>query len=72
MTHEINLSPGSAIYIAKKKSRSENGRYAHNVRPGDTMHSISQKYGIRLKKLIKMNAMKEGEIPTANQVIRLQ
>ncbi|MBO7213391.1 MAG: LysM peptidoglycan-binding domain-containing protein, partial [Rikenellaceae bacterium] len=72
MTQEINLNPGSAIYIAKKKNRSENGRYAHNVRSGDTMHSISQKYGIRLKKLLKMNAMKEGEIPSANQIIRLQ
>ncbi len=72
MTQEIALKPGSAIYIAKKKNRSENGRYAHNVRPGDTMHSISQKYGIRLKKLVKMNAMQEGEMPSLNRVVRLQ
>jgi LysM repeat protein len=72
MTQEIALKPGSAIYIAKKKNRSGNGRYAHNVRPGDTMHSISQKYGIRLKKLVKMNAMQEGEMPSLNRVVRLQ
>ena len=72
MKQEIELQPGSAIYIAKKKSRSENGHYAHNVRQGDTMHSISQKYGIRLKKLLKINSMQEWEDATINQVVRLQ
>ena len=42
------------------------------VRDGDSMHGISQKYGIRLKNLYKMNR-KDGEyIPEVGDRLRLR
>jgi hemagglutinin len=42
------------------------------VKDGDSMHAISQKYGIRLKNLYKMNR-KDGEyIPEVGDRLRLR
>lgn len=53
------LSEGDIVYLKKKRSKapkSYKGRL-HYVRPGESMYSISQLYGIRLKDLYKMNGL---------------
>jgi len=42
------------------------------VGPGETMHYISQMYGIKLKPLYKLNRMKIGEQPQTEQIIHLR
>ncbi len=54
-TKDRALTEGEAVYLKNKARRSENGKVLHIVTSGDTMHSISQKYGIRLKRLSAMN-----------------
>ncbi|MBR1556637.1 MAG: glucosaminidase domain-containing protein [Prevotella sp.] len=51
------LDEGEIIWLKKKQSKAPKdykGRL-HYVRSGESMYSISQKYGIRLKSLYKMN-----------------
>ena len=51
------LDEGEIIWLKKKQSKApkdDKGRL-HYVRSGESMYSISQKYGIRLKSLYKMN-----------------
>ena len=51
------LEEGEIIWLKKKQSKAPKdykGR-RHYVREGESMYSIAQKYGIRLKKLYKMN-----------------
>ena len=54
------LTEGEIIWLKKKQKRAPEdykGRL-HYVRRGDSMYSIAQKYGIRLKSLYKMNHLK--------------
>ncbi len=51
------LEEGEVVWLEKKarKAPKEYKGYIHRVAPGESMYSISQKYGIRLKYLYKMN-----------------
>lgn len=52
------IAAGTIIYIEKKKNRNKAGLYS--VMEGDTPYSVSQKTGIRLKSLCKMNGLARG------------
>ncbi len=54
--HDI-LQEGDIIYLKKKKRKApkEFKNIPHIVKPGESMYSIAQKYGIRLERLYKMN-----------------
>ncbi|MCF8233233.1 MAG: glucosaminidase domain-containing protein [Bacteroidales bacterium] len=53
------LKPGQMVYLQKKKRKSKEYEY-HLVEKGETMYSISQRYGIKLKRLYKMNDLDEN------------
>ncbi len=54
------LQPGDIIYLEKKRKKAGKSFKGQliTVEPGDSYHSIAQKYGIRLKYLYKMNGLK--------------
>lgn len=54
------LKIGEVIYIQKKKRKAEKKYKYHIVEKGETMHSISQDFGIRLSRLYKMNNLPKG------------
>ena len=60
------------VYIQRKKRRAPRGKLTHIVETGETMHYISQMYGIRLKPLYSRNRMKYGEQPEAGQELNLR
>ena len=64
------ITTGQNIFFRPKKKYGYNKTY--NVVEGDTMYLISQKAGIKLKKLYRRNRMKIGEKPTVNTVLYLQ
>jgi LysM repeat protein len=67
------LKPGDIIYLDKKHRRADKEHIVHVVRGGESMYSISQKYGIRLKNLYKMNKMKpEDPSPKVGDILRLR
>ena len=69
---EYTLEAGDIIYLKKKNKKAQKPYTVHIVRDGDSMHSISQKYGIRLKNLYKMNR-KDGEyVPEVGDRLRLR
>lgn len=53
------LSAGDVVYLKKKRDKAEKvfKRKPHTVKAGESMYSISQKYGIRLKSLYKLNKL---------------
>jgi LysM repeat protein len=63
---------GQMLYLEPKRDKAETGIEFHTVAVGETMYFISQKYGIKLKKLLEMNRMTEGNEPAAGQKIWLQ
>jgi LysM repeat protein len=52
---EYNRKAGDIIYLEKKNNKATKEYRFHTTANGESLYSISQKYGIKLKKLYKMN-----------------
>jgi len=63
---------GQILYLQPKRDRAEAGKETHTAAQGDTMYSISQKYGVKVKRLYEYNDMTEGEEPVPGQQVRLR
>ena len=70
ITDESNLKDGQTIFIQQKKKSNKEGSY--KVKAEDNMWSISQKKGIRLATLLKMNKLESGEEPEVKQTLVLK
>ena len=57
MDKKTILHKGDIVYLKKKRKKApkQYKKHPHTVMPGESMYTISQKYGIRLKNLYKMN-----------------
>ena len=67
------IQDGDILYLEKKNRKAQKGNIVHVLRSGESMYSISQKYGIRLKRLYKMNKMKpEDDAPAVGTILRLR
>lgn len=66
------LKPGQILYLQMKRNRAERGKDYHVVKEGETMHSISQLYGIRLRVLYRKNRMEPGNEPAAGTELWLR
>lgn len=69
---EYTLEEGDVIYLKEKKKKAAKPYTVYVVRDGDSMHSISQKYGIRLKNLYKMNRKEADYVPEVGDRLRLR
>lgn len=63
------LMPGDIVYLKEKNKEYVGEKTFHIVKDGDSMHSISQTYGIRLDRLYKLNAKDKEFIPTVGERI---
>jgi LysM repeat protein len=72
LTSATPLQPGQVIYLQSKRTMAEKGKQMHTVTSGETMHSISQKYAIKLSSLYKMNVMEEGTKCSPGQKLRIR
>lgn len=66
------LVDGDVIYLRAKRAKSK--KYAsYKVREGDSMHTISQVFGIKLKSLYRMNGLDPEEyVPQVGDLLRLR
>lgn len=69
---KAKLTVGQILYLQPKRNKAEAGKKHHIVQEGENMYDISQKYGIRLKKLYEKNLMDEDSEPDAGQKIWLR
>ncbi|SHF73974.1 Flagellum-specific peptidoglycan hydrolase FlgJ [Mariniphaga anaerophila] len=63
--------PNEVVYIETKHRKASKDKLYHTASQGETMHFISQMYGLKLKPLYRRNRMKPGEQPQAGEVIYL-
>ena len=67
------LQVGDILYLEKKNKKADKEHIVHVLRAGESMYSISQKYGIRLKNLYKLNKMDEDDpAPKIGAILRLR
>jgi LysM repeat protein len=72
LKNDFTLTPGQILYLQPKRDRSEQGKDYYNSVAGDTMYQISQRYGIKVKRLYEMNRMADGTEPDAGKKIWLR
>ena len=63
---------GQILYLQPKRDKAEPGKETHSVADGDTMYSISQRYGVKVKKLYEYNRLSEGVEPAPGDKIWLR
>lgn len=66
------LEQGEKVYLAPKKAKAPKGNSYYQVKAGDTARDISQRYGIRLKKLYDLNGMSYKQGVKIGQSLRLR
>ncbi len=66
------LQAGDYVYLWFKKNRAHSRFETHTIEAGESMHSISQLYGIKLKKLYKLNNLEYGTPAEVGKVLKLQ
>jgi len=64
------LTAGQLVYFGKKKNKGTEKNY--KVENGDNMYLISQKVGMKVNKLYRLNNMRPGEQPKAGTMLNLK
>ena len=54
-TNEQDIQEGDIVFLSKKKTKYQGAMDYYRVKEGDTLYGISQKFGILLPSLMKMN-----------------
>lgn len=72
LPEDFRLKPGIIMYLQPKRNKAAVDNDFHIVEKGETMHSISQKYGIKLDKFYILNRMKAGEKPVPGSKLWLR
>ncbi|MBE6202752.1 MAG: LysM peptidoglycan-binding domain-containing protein [Rikenellaceae bacterium] len=66
------LHKGDIVYVERKSARWQGNDLLHKVAEGETLHMLSQIYGIRLNQLSKMNRIRPTDPLKVGQTIRLR
>lgn len=72
LPEDFTPEPGQILYIQPKRKKAEPGKEIHTVGEGETMYSVSQKYGIKLRYLYYYNRMEEGSEPEPGRKLWLR
>ena len=72
LTEDESLLPGTVVYLQKKKNYAARGLERHVIEGGETLRGISQRYGVSLKSLRKLNAISDDNLLREGDIIRLR
>lgn len=72
LTKDSVLHEGQILYTQPKRRRAEFGKETHVVKQGESIHSISQLYAIKSKRLLRLNHLSEGDTITPGEVLNLR
>jgi LysM repeat protein len=65
------LADGEIVYLQPKRSKSKS-QQTHTVSAGESLRDISQKYGVKIKHLLKRNDISNSKSLTEGMVIKLR
>ena len=68
---KAQLKEGDIVYIERKLTSWMGEELLHTVKSGETLHDISQLYGIRLKNITKQNSMRSNDPLAVGRTIRI-
>ena len=67
-----NIKKYRILYIKLKRNTAHPNHNVHTVKQGEGMHYIAQKYGVKLKRLYKLNNLTIGTEPKAGDKLNLR
>lgn len=65
------LTDGMVIYLEEKNKYSKKGHKYHIIREGESLHSIAQKYGIKLSSIYSLNEISSDYVPQIGEKLKL-
>ncbi len=65
------IDEGTRIYIQPKRNKSKQ-HSSHTVATGETLHTISQHYGVKEKKILKFSDLPKGHKVKPGEVLKLR
>jgi hypothetical protein len=69
---DFPLREGDIVYLEKKHKKANRPYFEHIVQVGESMHSISQQYGMQVKRLYKLNKKDFEYVPEEGDLLRLR
>jgi LysM repeat protein len=72
LQEDVPLKPGTVVYLQKKKKSAAEGLEMHVIEKGETLRGISQRYGVRLDQLCKINGIEDKNVIREGDIIRLR
>jgi len=72
LTQDSILRIGTELYIQPKRNRAEVNHKVHVVEKGETLYTISQLYGVKMKSLYRKNRIIPGNEPADGDKIYLR
>jgi len=69
---DFPLQKGDIVYLEKKKKTANEAYTTHQVKVGESMHSISQRYGMYMKELYKLNKKDKDYVPEEGDILKLR
>ena len=66
------LKEGEIVFLQSKKKYASKDNAIYTVKGGDSMHSISQKYGMRMKSLYKLNKLKDDYVLKPGDTLKVR
>ena len=68
---DIVLKKGMIIYLEEKNKYSKKGYKYHVIKEGESLHSIAQKYGMKLSSIYSLNDIDTYHIPQVGDKLKL-
>jgi len=69
---EHRLSNGDIVFLQAKKKQASKSNSFHVVQNKESLHGISQKYGMKLKSLYKLNKLSDSHVPTPGDILKVR
>lgn len=66
------LSIKQVVYVQAKKKRADRKYPTHVLRQNESLHDISQLYGIKLSRLYALNGLKKGDALNKGEVVNMR
>ncbi len=60
------------LYVQPKRNKAHRKHRVHRVKSGESLHYISQKYGVKMSRLYKINKLTKGDKIMEGQLIQLR
>ncbi|MDR2928344.1 MAG: glucosaminidase domain-containing protein [Cytophagaceae bacterium] len=72
LPNNIDIQKYRYLYIEPKRNKAHSDHSTHTLKADETMHAVAHQYGMKLKKLYRLNRMEQGKEPETGTVLNLR